>query len=372
MPSDTHEGRTIFVRNLSFDVDNDKLYDFFADFGALEFAKVVKDPVTSHSRGTGFVKFTRAVDAACVLADSCEPQNAARFTLDNRTMHLSMAISREEAQQLKSTDKTTAESADSNRPALSQADHLHQTGRNLHLARVGLIRPGTAAAEGLTAQDLAKREALLHEKKAKLRNPSIFISDLRLCLRNLPLTVADEDLRQICADILGDKGKKRRITECRVMRNLQPGKQQFRSLGYAFVSCSTHEDALKLLNALNNNPDVFKGQRRPIVEFSLENMLALEKKRRRAERCAAIQSKRLSGKTLANPGDRPPPASMRSHKPNPGNRPNKQVPTRILPKRFGPKNRHRKRKGNSNAKKSVKPKGRISRKQKRLKQHMQK
>ncbi|OON16505.1 hypothetical protein X801_07682, partial [Opisthorchis viverrini] len=202
--------------NLSFDVDNDKLYDFFADFGALEFAKVVKDPVTSHSRGTGFVKFTRAVDAACVLADSCEPQasffNAARFTLDNRTMHLSMAISREEVQQLKSTKNTTAESTDSNRPALNQADHLHQTGRNLHLARVGLIRPGTAAAEGLTAQDLAKREALLHEKKAKLKNPNIFISDLRLCLRNLPLTVTDEDLRQICADILSDKGKKRRIT----------------------------------------------------------------------------------------------------------------------------------------------------------------
>uniref|UniRef100_A0A183BDP1 RRM domain-containing protein n=1 Tax=Echinostoma caproni TaxID=27848 RepID=A0A183BDP1_9TREM len=229
------------------------------------------------------------------------------FTLDNRTMHLSIAVSRTEAQQIRqSRHAPTAGKISDVQTELSvagesMARHLHHTGRNLHLARIGIIRPGTAAAEGLSAEDLERRESLLRAKKIKLQNPNVFISDVRLCVRNLPLSVTDEQLKQVCQDIIG-KAKHCRITEanpfcdprcftllfqqCRVMRNLQPGRQQFRSLGYAFVTFVQHKHALKVLNELNNNPDVFPNQRRPIVEFSLENILALEKKRRRAERCA--------------------------------------------------------------------------------------
>lgn len=57
-------------RNLSFDVDDEALFEFFSRFGPLEFAKVVIDPATKHSRGSGFVKFVEQAHAAVVLSKS--------------------------------------------------------------------------------------------------------------------------------------------------------------------------------------------------------------------------------------------------------------------------------------------------------------
>ena len=51
---------------------------------------------------------------------------------------------------------------------------------------------------------------------------------------------------------------------------------QPRSLGYGFIEIGNHESALKLLRATNNNPEIFGEKRRPIVEFSIENIKALK------------------------------------------------------------------------------------------------
>ncbi|KAA3673748.1 nucleolar protein 4 [Paragonimus westermani] len=196
-----------YHRNLSFDVDHDAFYEFFVSFGPLEFAKVVKDPSISHSRGTGFVKFTRTEDVARVLSEGSEiepipvlpiclcNQNTSRLILDGR------------AERLRSAKKETP-IVECTAVPCSMAERLRQQGRNLHLARVRMIRAGTVAAEGLSKEDLAKREALLRSKKLKLQNPNIFISDVRLCVRNLPLTVSDEDLRRVCLDFLGADNKR--------------------------------------------------------------------------------------------------------------------------------------------------------------------
>lgn len=56
------------------------------------------------------------------------------------------------------------------------------------------------------------REAVARAKQAKLRNPSIFISPLRLCMRNIPLNVDDRTLRRACQKIAGPSA---RITEVR-------------------------------------------------------------------------------------------------------------------------------------------------------------
>merc|ERR1712226_1617179 len=56
--------------------------------------------------------------------------------------------------------------------------------------------------------------------------------------------------------------------------------------GYGFIELDTHEDALALLRATNNNPKIFGEARRPIVEFSVENAKALkilELKKKRIE-----------------------------------------------------------------------------------------
>lgn len=80
--------------------------------------------------------------------------------------------------------------------------------------------------------------------------------------------------------------KQTKINKIRIMRSKErldkSGKG--RSLGYGFVEFETHEDALATLRATNNSPDIFGDARRPIVEFSVENKVALDLQEKRRER----------------------------------------------------------------------------------------
>lgn len=51
-----------------------------------------------------------------------------------------------------------------------------------------------------------------------------------------------------------------------------------KSKGFGFVEYAEHRHALAALRQLNNNPSVFSAERRPIVEFSVENKMALNRK----------------------------------------------------------------------------------------------
>ena len=55
----------IYVGNLPFSVDDDKLREMFEAFGEVESAKVISDRETGRSRGFGFVEMENsAADAA--------------------------------------------------------------------------------------------------------------------------------------------------------------------------------------------------------------------------------------------------------------------------------------------------------------------
>lgn len=74
----------------------------------------------------------------------------------------------------------------------------------------------------------------------------------------------DQKLREICflaADHVDGK-----ITECRIMRERKDkspdGKLILgKSKGFAFVEFAEHNDALKCLQAINNNPTLFSDQK---------------------------------------------------------------------------------------------------------------
>jgi RNA recognition motif-containing protein len=46
----------IYVENLDFTIDNDKLKEIFSPYGEVKSAKVVKDAFTDRSRGFGYVE----------------------------------------------------------------------------------------------------------------------------------------------------------------------------------------------------------------------------------------------------------------------------------------------------------------------------
>lgn len=62
---------------------------------------------------------------------------------------------------------------------------------NAHLA----IFPGSEAAQELSKADMAKRTKAYAEKKAKLANPHFYVSKTRLCVRNLPTSVDERQLK---------------------------------------------------------------------------------------------------------------------------------------------------------------------------------
>merc|ERR1719513_123214 len=57
---DVGEGKTVFIRNLSYDTDQEDLRDLMEEyFGGVVFAKLVMDKEMGHPRGTAFVKFKK-------------------------------------------------------------------------------------------------------------------------------------------------------------------------------------------------------------------------------------------------------------------------------------------------------------------------
>lgn len=60
-------------------------------------------------------------------------------------------------------------------------------------------------------------------------------------------------------------------------------------VGFGFINLSRHEIALRVIELLNNNKYVFGPNRRPIVQFSVENRRALQLQEQRRERVHAKQ-----------------------------------------------------------------------------------
>uniref|UniRef100_W5NES1 RNA-binding protein 28 n=1 Tax=Lepisosteus oculatus TaxID=7918 RepID=W5NES1_LEPOC len=266
--SDVNEGKTVFIRNLSFDTEEDGLEELLLQYGELKYVRIVLHPDTEHSKGCAFAQFKTKEAAEKCIAAAEEGSESGGLRLDGRKLNIVLAISREEAMKVK-----------------TQKVKTHTGTRNLFLAREGLIRAGTAAAEGLSAADLAKRARFEELKRLKLRDINVFVSKTRLCVHNLPKSVDQKHLRKLCLKAAGG-GKDVRINECRVMYDRKPqlGKTVGRSLGYGFVQFQEHDHALKALRHLNNNPDIFGPQKRPIVEFSLEDSRKLKIKENRAQK----------------------------------------------------------------------------------------
>jgi RNA recognition motif-containing protein len=56
----------IYVENLDFTVDNDKLKELFSSFGEVKSAEVVKDAFTDRSRGFGYVEMDESAAQSAI------------------------------------------------------------------------------------------------------------------------------------------------------------------------------------------------------------------------------------------------------------------------------------------------------------------
>ncbi|TMW67104.1 hypothetical protein Poli38472_012220 [Pythium oligandrum] len=329
--SDEQRARTIFLRNLSFQSTEEGLRDFFATYGPVEYARIVYDKGSGLSKGVAFVRFKQREVADLVIERSQsalarqeeQEKNKKKkkkqqedpfalsaladgdaLMLDGRMLLVSRSVNKDDADRL-----TEANSA----------DRKKRDKRNMYLAYEGTISVNKLSEEelGLPKLDIEKRRRAIREKKEKLKNPLIFVSPVRLSVRNLATSVDDKQLKQIFRDAAATGIKEGKVIMkdvksdfvptvtppekaqvkvkmakvVRDMENVKPGKEP-RSRGYGFVEFTEHIHALAALRVLNNNPQFTKvaaggaaaaakvkqgksladeDKSRLIVEFALEN-----------------------------------------------------------------------------------------------------
>jgi len=159
------------------------------------------------------------------------------------------------------------------------------------LAKVGIIKIGSRDAEGMSRSNIVKREAFDQEREEKLKNPNYSVSETRLAIRNLPKTLTLKELRKIAVEAAqnGDKKKPVKLVASKILEDKMPDGTKV-SKGIAFVEYENHDDALRLLVKLNNNPQLFGPKHNPIVGFAFENAIKVrqhqlnkEKKKEMAE-----------------------------------------------------------------------------------------
>ncbi|XP_067950905.1 RNA-binding protein 28-like [Watersipora subatra] len=281
--ADVAQDRTIFLRNVGYETTEDQLAEVFNHFGDVSYTKLLVDPMTERSRGVAFVQYKKKAHAEKCLEAAQDDQQKSLFVVDGRDLNVTLAISREKIKELvKAKEKQPKDK------------------RNLFLAREGLIRQGTQAAHGISKNDMNKRTKLESMMRAKLKSPFIFISPTRLCIHNLPVKLNDKQLKSICLKSVQEKTAK--ISECRIIRDLTNVNADGigKSRGYAFVEFGDHKHAIAALRHLNNNPEIFTNEKRPIVEFSLENTKALQAKERRlqTERSSSSGNAKTSSKAV--------------------------------------------------------------------------
>jgi hypothetical protein len=171
-------------------------------------------------------------------------------------------------------------------------------GRNLHLAKEGLILADTPAAKGATPKDLAKRLRDWQEKKEKLSNTNFSVNRTRLAVRNISKGMSEASLRTLFHNAAqkqvdkkvangsnGAAGAKVKVTSARLVldkERIDPVSGKGFSKGYGFVEFTEHEHALLALRKLNNCAETaskHNDNQRLMVDFSLDDARILRTRR---------------------------------------------------------------------------------------------
>ncbi|KAK0429211.1 hypothetical protein QR680_011254 [Steinernema hermaphroditum] len=320
------EGRVLFLRNLSFGTTKEQLEEVFSDFSEVQLAIVCCFSGSDHSKGSAFVHFKTKQGADDALKELSSEEG---ITIDGRRINGMVAVPRSDASQFQNNEAGKQKVKDK---------------RNLHLLRASFIRPGTASANEMSQHDVEKRQKLASLAKNKLRNLLMFVSPTRLVIYNVPKNWSDTTLRSKCIVATGNKDAQ--ITECKIWRDFTKldARGLPESMGYAFVGFAAHEDAFACLRAMNNNPKTFTNDKRPIVEFCIENLQAVRAKERKLAKSKLPKGTVVKKTPVASSN----PAVEKAVEKTKAML--SQGGQKSLPKRFGAKIRHRDAKGKAQKK----------------------
>lgn len=147
---------TLYVRNVSYETEEEDFHEYFEQYGKVRYANLVIDHSTGARKGAGFVCYYKPEHAQKALEALANTEEV--LELDGRRLNAIVAVPREEAS------------------ALAKTKDKEQDKRNLYLSREGLIKPGTEAFETLNKEEIARRTNAARSKKERLKNPNVFVS----------------------------------------------------------------------------------------------------------------------------------------------------------------------------------------------------
>ncbi|KAJ2797411.1 RNA recognition motif-containing protein, partial [Coemansia guatemalensis] len=290
------EGCTLFIRNLSFDSDENGLFELFRTFGRLRYCRIVHDNQTGRSRGTAFVCFWNAADAAKCL-EAAEKAQSLSEKLGHTPAAAASARSDQHGKSIllqeapKTLDATSQFVLDGRMLSVvkavdrSSADNLAAEGmqkrkgkdkRNAYLLKEGVVFPDTPLAALMAPADLEHHVKEYSVRKNQiLKNPNLYMSKTRLTIHNIPRSIDDAALRSSAISAIAkfkqetksqvrqplskdemEEGwdKMPRVTQAKIVRStdrVDASTGKSRSLGYGFIEFSHHAHALACLRYLN-------------------------------------------------------------------------------------------------------------------------
>ncbi|KAL2832351.1 putative ribosome biogenesis [Aspergillus pseudoustus] len=355
---DERNASTIFIRNLPFTCTDESLYEHFAQFGTLRYARIVVDPETERPRGTGFVCFWKPENAhACVqdapkqqdtfTADKEKPKKGAiikqsvlqnenadptgRYTMDSRVLQISRAVSKSRAAELEEEGVSKRLVRDTDK-------------RCLYLLNEGTISSNSPLYQKLSPSEVKMREDSFRQRQNFIRkNPSLHLSLTRLSIRNVPRHVTSKDLKQLARQAVvgfakdvkertrqplskeeidraseemkeAERLRKKKgvgvvrqakvVFEGRDGSKVTEGSGAGRSRGYGFIEYYTHRHALMGLRWLNGHAveppknvseELKDRKKRLIVEFAIENAQVVKRRNELQERVRSFKKRDQDG-----------------------------------------------------------------------------
>lgn len=289
--------RTVFVRNILFECTGDEVWKVMEEaFGKVEQAVIVRHHATGLSRGSAFVRFfspksvKKAMDFASTAGGSAgdvvKDDSSQGLQIRGRNVYICQAVDRGRVEKEKEKNSATA----------SEVDHAKHDLRNLRLANVGAINPESEEWKKLSLDDMGKRSKAERMKRNKLRNnPNSFVSDVRVCVRNLPKGIDERLLKGMCEmaarEDTGNGWTGGRVVHCKLVTSSDEPKSKKKknrndgdgkSIGFGFVTFEKHEDALKALKVLNNSAGAIDVLLKWMLTQKRKEKLIRDKKRKEA------------------------------------------------------------------------------------------
>ena len=268
-------GATVFIRNIPVDATQKTVFEAMKKFGFVKSTRLVLNKSTRKPKGTAFVDFKTAESAnkAAEASQKAIAKAGPRVIIAGKPVEIHIALGGDEVRDLAFRKNNNLEPGDST--------HEHEKGRNLYLSQEGLILEGSAAWNQLSNSDKAKRARAAQESSMKLKSPNFAVSRTRLNVRNVPKSWDESRLKQLFVKAVKTRATKEnpKVVQVKILRE-----PQGTSKGIAFIEFKAHDHALCALRELNNNPETWGKDHRPIIEFAIDNVQALKKRETNMQR----------------------------------------------------------------------------------------